>query len=794
MNKEFFSKPFINAWSVTRENSNHPFFKNAKVGDVAFVYNDPSSSTGRKISFLPYSSWYFYIKNTQKNLDFLSKHNYIKYQAGKDWIRIYCKNKEYKDPAVKKLVMFFEENKIQTYEGDLSPMKRLCLDFDVKIEDWSKIRVLYFDIETDDTLKTIDATKNRILSFAGIDKEGKEFYLTDKDERTLLYQISDLINKYDMLVGWNSKMFDLPYLKERFKKHKVPSDYLYNVLHEDMMKRVYYFYTRDPESRQGISSYSLESISQYFLKEGKKKYNGKIIDLFNNDPSTLKEYNINDCRLLKKLEERLGTIELTYQLFQTCQIYAQNWSMVKAIDNFLLSDANKKGIHFKTNMHAFKDVDDETEVEMPEYLGAMVLDPNPGYYTNVYDLDFKSLYPNIIRTFNISPETLLPEYYKIDGKVQQITIPTRVIDDKTYGGKLYLKDQVGIIPGKIGILLDDRAKIRSKMKGLDPKSQEAKDLHVKQLVVKELANSVYGVLGNMYFREFNTELSESITATGQYLILWVKAYLEKTGRMVIYGDTDSVFITLKGKEKIEDVLAEINTNLKLHLVEQYNIDVDNCTIEMAFDVKFDKFIIESKKKYVGKNEEKTKYVGMECVKRDTIPIAVEAQKQLIEAIFKGKTFPSIIKWLNTLKKKIIDQDFSKEKFIIRKRLSKDPKSYKAKTEGRTYTAPIHVKLAIEKGYKGGEIVQYIVVDAKNGKMNKVVIPDDFDGKIDSTYYWNQSVYPILERMLKTIDPKSDWEKFYIDEKKTNQLTIQDAISKVKKEKTKSKTTRANSVR
>lgn len=789
MNEEFFKKPFINAWSVTNSKSNHRVLRNAEQGDVAFIYNDPQSPTGRNINFIPMNSWYFYIKNTGENLDFLTRHKFIKYQLGKNWIRIYCKNKEYKDPNVKELVRLFEDNKIQTYEADISPMKRLCLDHDVKIENWENIRILYFDIETDDSNKLIDATKNRILSFAGVDRHGKEYYLTHKDERELLYQIDDLIVQFDMLIGWNSKNFDLPYLKERYKKHGVPTDYLWNVLHEDMMKRVYYFYTRDPENRQAISSYSLESISQHFLKEGKKKYKGKIIDLFNNEPETLKVYNINDCHLLRKLEEKLGTIELTYKLFQTCQIFAQNWSMVKAIDNFILSEANKTGVHYKTNPWAFMDNREEENEADVEYLGAVVFDPIPGYYENVNVLDFKSLYPNIIRTFNISPETLLPEYYKIDGKIEQITIPTKVIEDKTHGGYLYQRDQIGIIPGKIGILLDERNKIKASMKGLDKKSNEYKDLHLKQLVVKELANSVYGVLGNKYFREFNTNLSESITTTGQYLITWVKDYLEKTGRKVIYGDTDSVFIQTKDKEGTSNVLDEVNKELTNFLKVEFNIR--NSSIELAFDTKFDQFIIESKKKYVGKNEEKTKFVGMECVKRDTIPIAVEAQKELIELIFNRKSLLTIKKWINNLKNKIIKKDFDIEKFVIRKRLSKDPDSYKAKTVGRTYTAPIHVKLAKVKGYKSGDIVKYIVVDAKNGKLNEVVIPEEYNGKLDCEYYWNNSIYPILERLLKTVSPKYDWEEYYIvPEKKveSKQKTIFDEIEKEKK-KTKTRTNR-----
>ena len=760
MNSEFFNRKFINGWGVTKEQSYHPLFRNAKQGDVAFVYNDSTSKTGRRVSFLPVSDyWYFYIKKNDENIEFLKKYK-IKTAIGNNWIRCYYPKKQFKDPELIQIIKDFEEQGIKTYEADIGPMKRICLDKNVQIEDFDKIRVLYMDIETDDSKGGIVIGRDRILSFAGVDQNGKEFYLTHQNEEVLLNQINELISQFDMLIGWNSKVFDLPYIMARMKLYRIPTDYVWNILHEDMMRRVQYFYSKDPDARQEISNYSLQSISEYFLKEGKKEYSGKIIDLFNDKPEVLKAYNIQDCRLLKKLEDKLGTIRLTYDLSQTCQIFAQNWSMIKNIDNFILSDANKKGVHYRTNLNYLKNGDEE-EVEMQEYLGALVLDPVPGYYENVYDLDFKSLYPNIIRTFNISPETLLPDYEILNGKISYTEIPKITIDGKEKGGKIYNNEILGIIPGKIGILLDDREKIRKKMKDLEKGSDAWKNLNVKQLIVKELANSIYGVLGNQYFREFNIELAESITVTGQFLITWVKTYLEKTGRKVIYGDTDSVFVTLKGKEKIEDVLEDVNKGLTKILKDVYG--VKNSTIELAFDVKFDQFIIESKKKYVGKIGNKVKYVGMECIKRDTIPVAVNYQKKLIEQIFEGKTTKEIKKWVDEKKKIILTKDFKVEDITIRKKLSKDPKEYKAKSE-RTYTAPQHVRIAKENGNKSGDIIQYIIADGKGGKINEAVPVSKFKGKWDRVYYFNNVVYPILDRMLKTIFPDENWDKYYIDDR------------------------------
>ncbi|MEK6885199.1 MAG: DNA polymerase domain-containing protein, partial [Nanoarchaeota archaeon] len=362
--------------------------------------------------------------------------------------------------------------------------------------------------------------------------------LTDKDEKELLREINILIKQFDMLIGWNSKDFDLPYLIQRMQKHKISTEYLWNILHEDMMRRVQYFYMKDPEARQAITSYGLDFCSQYFIGEGKVKHDEGITELWGKDPERFKKYNIQDCKLLLKLEKKLGIIEITHNMFQWCQVFPQNWSMVKTIDNFILNEANKRGIHYITNYsYLFKGEEEETKID--PYLGAFVMEPKPGLYKNVFVFDFKSLYPNIIRTFNISPETV-----DLDGKIET---PIVFIEGKKHGGQRY-KEDLGIIPEKIGGLLEHRNKIKEQMKNPLFTEEEIKNLNVKQLVVKELTNSIYGVLGNKWFRSFSIPLAESITATGQYLQKYVTEYLQKTGRQVIYGDTDSVFSILKGKE------------------------------------------------------------------------------------------------------------------------------------------------------------------------------------------------------------------------------------------------------
>jgi DNA polymerase elongation subunit (family B) len=762
----------INSWSITSD-----YEGRGQKGDVVLIYRD--SDGKRKVSFEKFQ-WYFFVDKTDDNEKIISKllkGKFINgYSKGNGYFKIDVDKKEYKDKKVFEVVKWFHDKGIKTYEADVGPSKRMLLDKRYKIEDFENVNMMYLDIETDDSSGMIEyeewrgkksiKAKDQILSICLMDRTGKEYYFSDKEERKILLAFSDFLFEkgVDMLVGWNSKEFDLPYITKRMLKHELPTFYIKNILHEDMMRRVQYFYSKDPEARQNITSYSLESISQYFLKEGKTKFEGSYLKLWKDDPIKFKEYNIQDCRLLKKLEDKIGLIALTYHMSQMCGCTAQNWAMIKNLDNFILTEANNKGIHYPTNpTYLREDNEGEEETAPEEYLGAFVLTPVPGAYENVYDLDFKSLYPNIIRTFNISPETYCEE------SVSWTVATPGIEKDGVMRGKAYFRSTEGIIPRKIGLLLAEREKIREKQKGLDKESREWKDLNVKQLVVKELANSIYGVIGNQYFRGFNVNMAESITATGQYLIKHLTEIFNAKGRKVIYGDTDSLFVILAEGEDIEEVLKETNKYIKKHLEEEYR--VRECTIQMALDKKFDKFFIEAKKKYIGDIRGKLNFVGMECVKRDCIPLAAKVQRDLIKKIF-NKDSPEVISnWIMKHKANLIEAKIDIEEITIYKKITRN--EYKPKKDStKKYTAPIHVRIAYElkkesNGKKdftsAGTILPYIITEGKGGL--KGIHLGEYKGEFDKEYYWDNLIYPPLERMLKHVYKDHDWKQYYIGDLK-----------------------------
>lgn len=770
----------INCWQATISFEKY----GVEAGDIMVVDKHKGKRRLRKpIKF----QFYFYADDTKEartKLDDLK----ITYEESGDYLKVYKEKIQYKSTDFKDFILDLHKEGIQTYEADLGPAKRWMIDNNIEIEDFDNIDLWYMDIETDDSSgKPIQYKKkgnkevvdpiDPVLSVAFVDRKGtaKFFYnqASDKNDKTkllegekkLLWEVKKFIDgNVDMVVGWNSSGFDMEFLRGRMKIHKVSMFYFWHILHEDMMKRTKYFYMKDPEARQQIKSYSLDFISNHFLGEGKIKHKEKIFEMYRDNFQKFKEYNIQDCQLLRRLEDQLGMIRLTYQMFQICGMPAQDWAMIKNIDTFMLRASNKKGTRHQTGEAFLKgwmpDGDDEAA-----YLGAFVIDPIPGKYHNVYDLDFKSLYPNIIRTFNISPDTYLGE----GAKKNAIVTPGVVLDDKMRGQASYKKGP-GIIPEEITKLLDEREKIRTKQKAAkDP--LEWRDLNVKQLVVKELANSIYGAIGNRGFRGSSMNMAESITGTGQHLITHLSQWVTKEKDCkVIYGDTDSLFITIPEGEKIENIIDGINDHLEEYLQKFH---INECTIKIQLDKKYDNFFIEAKKKYAGSIGGKISYVGLECIKRDTIPIAAEFQRNIIDHIFEDIPTAELHSIVREERRRILEDQIEPDSLVIHKSMSKDAHLYHGKERG--YTPPVQVRVALAMKEiqgdktdltKAGSIISFIVTKdadlyAKPKQPLQAVHISEFEGIWDRDYYWNNVVYPPSCRLLESAYPEIEWQKFYI---------------------------------
>jgi len=350
-------------------------------------------------------------------------------------------------------------------------------------------------------------------------------------------------------------------------------------MHLDLMKAFKdSFAVKVRIGKEFLPSYSLNNIAKIFLQDekldvGGEGYGGRLWKLFNEDRDKLIAYNIQDSKLMKKLDDKFMLIRNAAELARLSKIPIHRTLQVSfLVDYYVLRIAREQGYHFQSKRFG---------VKKATYPGGIVLTPEPALYTNICIYDFKSLYPNIIRTFNLSPDSILPKDY--DGDC--ITTPN---------GIKFSKEQ-GIFPK----ILEDLTNLRYKYKDIqenlqnEGKKEEALIAEFQQTSVKVLILSMYGIMGSAFSRYFDIDVASSITLTGQHLTKSVADHLTSQGYKAIYGDTDSVMVDvndLKNADKVQKLIidfldAEIPkfTGIKEH------------TLEMEHEKTLSKFIVLAKK-------------------------------------------------------------------------------------------------------------------------------------------------------------------------------------------------------
>ena len=289
--------------------------------------------------------------------------------------------------------------------------------------------------------------------------------------------------------------------------------------------------------------------------------------------------------------------------------------------------------------------------------------------------------------------------------------------------------------------------------------QEWEKVVSDEIIVKELANSTYGIMGLDYGRYFSIDIAESITLFGQYCLMFAKKHFEGLGYPVIYGDTDSVFVsTDKDELDVDRSLEGFHSALKKELKEKYNID--ETFIQLNFDKQYESFILIAKKSYVGhvvnmegKKTDEVYGRGLDYIKKNTFSYAAEKQKELIDyCLHQNPTRDDIKKWLHAVKKDFESRKFKKEDLIISQRVGRDLEDYKG-------SAPLHVRLAQILKERTGEAlvhreIEYIVTG--NTGVMQGILAEEFTGEYDKEYYWDNKTYPILTRITEVAFPNYDF--------------------------------------
>jgi len=468
-----------------------------------------------------------------------------------------------------------------------------------------------------------------------------------------------------------------------------------------------------------LEDYRLETAARALLGRGKligPEHRGTEIEAaYREDPARLAAYNLEDCRLVLEILERTGLVDLAVRrsLLTGMQLDRVG-AAIASVDSLYLGA-------LRTRDRVAPSVG-AVDAPTGTIVGGLVLDSRPGLYRNILVFDFKSLYPSIIRTFNIDPLTFAP------GDVAEGSVV------RTPGGAAFRRDETGVLPELVARLAVERARARTAGDGVGAQA------------IKILMNSLFGVLGSPASRLFSPAVANAITTAGQYVIRLAAGAVEALGHQVIYGDTDSLFVdlgepdTARAAARAEELRAAIASAVAEAITRDFGCASH---LELEFEKVYVRFFLPevrggatgSKKRYaglvVGAKGEELDVVGLEAVRRDWSGVARRFQRELLGLVFHDRPVADFIRaFVGDLRAGRFDGELAYRK-AIRKPLAQ-----------YTKTTPPHVKAARKQTTAAGRIVTYVVTGAGPESVGETTAPPDYG------HYVTQQLQPIAEAILR----------------------------------------------
>ncbi|ALO41569.1 DNA polymerase [Pseudoalteromonas phenolica] len=569
----------------------------------------------------------------------------------------------------------------------------------------------------------------------GAPQQTEQSIIWVEDEIELLQVLMQQVKAIDpdVIVGWNVIEFDFVVLAERaealgidlclgrdnaaidiYKGNYVRVLISGRVVIDgiDTMKNATYHFP----------SFSLANVASEILGEQKliQQDNrlSEIIRQFNEDKPALAAYNLQDCMLVLSIFEKLNLLEFAIVRTQMTGLELEKMGgSVAAFINLYLPLLHRSG-YIAPNL-----AEHGLSFESP---GGYVMESKPGLYKNVLVLDFKSLYPSIIRTFFIDPLGLIKGLESQDNALEGFN-----------GG--YFSKTTHHLPKLVEQLAEKRQN-----------AKEQGDAMLSQ-AIKIIMNSLYGVLGSKGCRFYDPRLSSSITLRGHQIMQTTRKWLESWGYEVIYGDTDSTFVSLpeeitpeQSHEIGKAIQRKINHTWSIECEKRYSIQSH---LEIEFETHYSPFFMPtirgqetgSKKRYVGRVEKnghsELVFKGMETVRSDWTDIAKLFQKELVETLFSEGALESVAQKYIT---KILSGE-NDHLLIYKKRLGKPLEQYVKNIPPHARAArnlPNSADFTLSKG----TIINYYI-----SKSGPVAVRDEQDIKqVDYEHYIQKQIMPILK--------------------------------------------------
>lgn len=627
--------------------------------------------------------------------------------------------------------------------------------------------VLSFDIETDGKGERLLAISlyapgvDEVLIVDGTGRAMPQRASRCADERAALDMFCARVAHLDpdVLTGWNVIDFDLTVL-ERIAarlKHSLPLGREPGAIR--LRKAEGYFGSGQAfipgrlvldgiDLLRGafmrMDDYSLDAVAREVLGEGKavagdvRDRIGEIIHNYRHDLPAFALYARTDARLAFDIVARLNLVRLAFARSRLTGMTPDRVAASIASFDFLyLSELGRLGIVAPSVRGG------DSRVHAAQQ-GGHVLEASAGLHRNVWVFDFKSLYPSIIRTFNIDPLSYVP-------------LPAQEADlIRTTAGAFTRT------PAILPRLLDE----------LFPRREAAKQAGdgVAANAIKILMNSFYGVLGTPACRFYNPALANAITGTGRELLLWSKAWFEAAGFKVLYGDTDSLFIDSRAenpqraRDQGPELAARLNGELVRYIGERWRVA---SRLELEFEKLYLKLFLPrarhsmrgASKRYAGlvdgADAGSVEFVGMEVVRRDWTALAKQVQRELYRRLF---TDQSVDAYLADVVKKV-RQGALDGALVYRKNLRKDADEY-------TATTPPHVTAARKSSQPPGRLISYVMTTAGAEPLDNIRHP------LDREHYVLTQIKPVAEPVLAALG--LDFERVIGDSRQIDMYSQFDA--------------------
>ncbi|MCP3710753.1 DNA polymerase II [Paraburkholderia sp. CNPSo 3274] len=564
----------------------------------------------------------------------------------------------------------------------------------------------------------------------------------------MLHRLNAWMAKHDpdAIIGWNLVQFDLRVLHAHAQQTGVPlrlgrGGEVMEWREHGMRENHFFAGAAGRLIIDGIEalrsatwsfpSFSLEYVAQALLGEGKSIDNpyqrmDEIQRRFDEDKPALASYNLKDCELVTRVFEKT---ELMAFLLERASVTGlpvdRSGGSVAAFTHLYLPKMHRLG-------YVAPNLGDVVGENSP---GGFVMDSRPGIYDSVLVLDYKSLYPSIIRTFLIDPV----------GLIEGLSDPGDEASVPGFLGARFSREK-HCLPEIVRQVWEGRE--NAKRQHNAPLSQ----------ALKIIMNAFYGVLGSTGCRFFDPRLASSITMRGHEIMRRTRQLIEAQGYDVIYGDTDSTFVWLKhahseadatrtGKQLVEHVNAWWNTELQ----ERFGLQ---SALELQFERHYSRFLMPtvrgaeegSKKRYAGltlaKNGgEEVVFKGLETVRTDWTPLAQEFQRELYRRIFQREPYVEYIRDYvrRTLNGELDDQ------LVYRKRLRRPLAEYQRNVPPHVRAARVADEFNRAKGrplqYQNGGWISYVMTTAGPEPLETLSSP------LDYAFYVSRQLQPVADAIL-----------------------------------------------